>query len=291
MVILLRFNQPVRPADVAPHIAARFEPHPWDVPVLPAEGLARLKIRDPSSVQRFNAKVAATSAVAGRPRRSPCGSPPTGTRSSSRRHADLVVSRRRPRWPPRRGCESVARCHDSLAGGCREAAPRDRYIIKVEPAFFVNGFHCTRACDGGRRQPAEFRVPGEGDGVRAARCRRRTSPIRGQFVPVAKASTPRPRPDFATGRGPALTLEDAGFDRQPPARTFASPSPRLANRPTARRSATPGRASVENWHQRAFTSFGDGHGVWEKDGGDAAAVLRAQLPHVTQWAQRSRSPI
>ena len=24
---------------------------------------------------------------------------------------------------------------------------------------------------------------------------------------------------------------------------------------------------VENWHATAFTSFGDGHGVWESTGG------------------------
>src|SRR5262245_10018039 len=64
MVVLLRFNQPVRPVDVAPHIAARFAKHPWDLPVLPPEGLARLTATDPASVQRFNAKVSATSAVA-----------------------------------------------------------------------------------------------------------------------------------------------------------------------------------------------------------------------------------
>ncbi len=25
--------------------------------------------------------------------------------------------------------------------------------------------------------------------------------------------------------------------------------------------------TVENWHRTAFTSFGDGHGVWESSGG------------------------
>ena len=63
MVILLRFNQPVRPADVAPHIAARLQQHDWDVPQLTPEGIERLKTIDPSSVQRFNAKVTAPAAV------------------------------------------------------------------------------------------------------------------------------------------------------------------------------------------------------------------------------------
>ena len=50
-------------------------------------------------------------------------------------------------------------------------------------------------------------------------------------------------------------------------------------RQTARRSATPGRASSRTGTPRAFTSFGDGHGVWETVRRQAAAVLRAQLPH------------
>ncbi len=40
---------------------------------------------------------------------------------------------------------------------------------------------------------------------------------------------------------------------------------------------------VENWHRQAFTSFGDGHGVWEADGGPLLPFY-ARLPTVTQWA-------
>ena len=39
---------------------------------------------------------------------------------------------------------------------------------------------------------------------------------------------------------------------------------------------------VENWHQRAFTSFGDGHGVWEKGGG-------TMLPFYARNFRTSRS--
>ena len=39
---------------------------------------------------------------------------------------------------------------------------------------------------------------------------------------------------------------------------------------------------VENWHERAFTSFGDGHGVWETGGGP-------QLPFYARNFRRSRS--
>ena len=43
---------------------------------------------------------------------------------------------------------------------------------------------------------------------------------------------------------------------------------------------------VDNWHFRAFTSFGDGHGVWEKDGGTTLPFYSRNLQNVTQWAAR-----
>ena len=46
------------------------------------------------------------------------------------------------------------------------------------------------------------------------------------------------------------------------------------------------RQQVENWHHRAFTSFGDGHGVWEKDGGPLLPFYARNFRNVTQWAER-----
>ena len=65
-----------------------------------------------------------------------------------------------------------------------------------------------------------------------------------------------------------------------------SHSTRPSGQPTARRSATPGAVSVENWHRSAFTSFGDGHGVWESTGGPVLPFYARNLQDVTQWAQR-----
>ena len=73
---------------------------------------------------------------------------------------------------------------------------------------------------------------------------------------------------------PDRALEDAGFDSQPPARTYV-----IRLRPTF--APLDGQTLgyrwgglVENWHQRAFTSFGDGHGVWENGRRRDPAVLR-----------------
>ena len=62
-VVLLRFNQPVEPADVAAQLNAKFAPHEWDRPMLSQEVQQRLAALDKTSLSRFNAKVAATNAV------------------------------------------------------------------------------------------------------------------------------------------------------------------------------------------------------------------------------------
>ena len=101
-----------------------------------------------------------------------------------------------------------------------------------------------------------------------------------------------------------MTLEDVGFTLKP-ARTYAVTVDAAT---TAADGQTLGYAwtgSVENWHQRAFTSFGAGHGVWEKSGGpqlpfyarnlvDRHAVARARSPSTTSCppcarCRRSRS--
>ena len=40
---------------------------------------------------------------------------------------------------------------------------------------------------------------------------------------------------------------------------------------------------VENWHATAFTSFGDGHGVWESTGGTVLPFYARNFTAVRQW--------
>ena len=64
VVLLLRFNQPVRSADVGAHLTAAFEPHTWAEPAIPPVIQKRLTAVDPSAVGRFQAKVRQTRLVA-----------------------------------------------------------------------------------------------------------------------------------------------------------------------------------------------------------------------------------
>ena len=76
-----------------------------------------------------------------------------------------------------------------------------------------------------------------------------------------------PARDFEPDASPRLTLEDAGFAAQPPDRTYVVTAPATLKSADGQTLGYSWLGIVENWHMRAFTSFGDGHGVWEKDGG------------------------
>src|SRR5439155_16496030 len=64
-----------------------------------------------------------------------------------------------------------------------------------------------------------------------------------------------------------FTIEDLGLGRQPPARTFALTVDASLQALDGQTLGYAWTGIVENWHDHAFASFGDGHGVWETGGG------------------------
>ena len=82
-----------------------------------------------------------------------------------------------------------------------------------------------------------------------------------------------------------ISLEDAGFTRQPPAHTYVVRlDGSLESSQDGQRLGYNWVGIVENWHGRAFTSFGDGHGVWESGAGLLLPFYARNFKDVTQWA-------
>src|SRR5713226_2854306 len=63
-IIVLRFNQPVKPEEVAAHVHATFQKHELPAPVIPAPVQARLRAIDPPALQAFTAQVQRAHAAA-----------------------------------------------------------------------------------------------------------------------------------------------------------------------------------------------------------------------------------
>src|SRR4051812_48004244 len=63
-IVIVRFNQPIKPEDGLAHVRAAFESHPFAPPVLAQPAAARLRTIDPASAQAFADKVKRVTGVA-----------------------------------------------------------------------------------------------------------------------------------------------------------------------------------------------------------------------------------
>jgi hypothetical protein len=280
MVVLLRFNQPVRAADMAAGLTAALEPHDWRPPSFTPEALARLKTTNPGALDQFTAKVAAVRALA------------TSTAAVQLRPTTNWDTRRYPRSPDLVAFETVSRVmpesHVTLvlastlrspAGPATPGQPQ-RFTIEAERAFFINGFYCSSQCDGDARNPIRMRSQVKVIDFAAAV----TAIDLAAGKPVQKSPSASKLRENDTDYGEGLALEDAGFDPQPPNSRYAvtiAPSMKSLDGQTL---GYTWLDVVDNWHTRAFTSFGEGQGVWEKDGGSQLPFYARNMTEVTQWA-------
>ena len=128
-----------------------------------------------------------------------------------------------------------------------------------------------------------MRVGGQGrrlrEGGQGARPVGHAGPRGGQAGDAARARrttsrTPATRPD-ARGRR---------LHAQPPSSTYAVTVDASLTSVDGQTLGYSWSGTVANWHQRAFTSFGDGHGVWESGGGTVLPFYARNIRNVTQWA-------
>ena len=143
MVILLRFNQRVRPTDVLSHVTAAFERHDWAPPVLPASTEAQLRQIDPQAPAAFNAKVAATRAIA------------ESNAPVSIRLTNDWDKKKFPPAPTLLAFETTTvvppesrvrlRIDERVPSPAGRAVPASdqQFTIEVEKAFFIDGFRCS----------------------------------------------------------------------------------------------------------------------------------------------------
>ena len=279
-VVLMRFNQAVDPGAVAAQLSARFTPHKWATPVLSADSQKRLAAIDGSSLARFQAKVAATN---------------TAASSNAPVTLRLTNDWDKKRYPPARtlvAFETVTAVPSesfvtlTIAGGVKStggsATPGkvQEYQLEAEPAFFVTGFDCSARCDPDDRNPLGLRTPVKvADFARAMRVAN---------LADGGKDVPRPAPSSektaSTDVSPSLTLEDAGYTAQPPATSYVYTLDGALKSVDGQTLGYTWVGTVENWHRTAFTSFGDGHGVWESGGGTVLPFYARNLFTVKQWA-------
>jgi hypothetical protein len=297
LVVLLRFNQPVSRDGIAPHLEFRYQPHDWAAPVLPPEALDLLPAVDPGALGDFQAKVARARAAAASAAAVPILPATTWDQKTFPPAPDLLVWVTDGVPPPdawiRVGLGPGARG----AQGDQTPGKPQEFTVKLEPTFFVDGFPCRQGCDPDEYNPLRLRAPiGARALGRVLAVQDVTDPARPAAVPrrtppAAAAPEEAEAPAWAEGesegadafdRSTDLALEDAGFSLRP-ARTYLVTVDRAARASDGQTLGYTWLGQVENSHQRAFSSFGSGHGVWEAAGGGQLPFYARNLRSATRW--------
>jgi uncharacterized protein YfaS (alpha-2-macroglobulin family) len=281
IVLLLTFNQPMRPVDVAPHVSVRRQAHAFDAPAPSSRERARMMALDPAGLARFDAKVADARRAAARTDAVPVRLTTDWDRVRFPADAALVVME--TTTAPGPGAWLEVTLDTGLTGAAGTAHPADlqRSVADLPPVFFARGFTCTAACN-----PSGYNALVLTSDVRASAfasaltVRDITTPAR--ETPIGPTSTV---PATTLDQTSAPSLDDAGYERQPPARTFAYRLDPALQSVDGQTLGYPWIGIVDTWHERAFTSFGDGHGVWETGGGAALPFYSRNFREVTQWVE------
>lgn len=281
-IVVLRFNQPVNADAVAAHVAAHYDSHPFNAPVISSAGQAHLRSIAPASLEAFEAKLKAARAAASATSPIAMRLATDWDKKTFPQARDQVVFELTTSPPP----DSWVKLEldgriPSLAGPAVSEKPQD-YTIKVARTFLIEGFECEGGCDPDRFNPIKLRVPVKADAF--------ASSIQAIDVTNSKSeraiakSAPKKRETWQSDESTGLSLEDGGLPAQPPASVWMATLPPDLKSVDGQTLGYTWAGPVENWHQRAFTSFGDGHGVWEKDGGTLLPFYSRNFLNVRQWA-------
>jgi hypothetical protein len=216
VTLALMFNQRVRPSDVVAHLAVRYQPHDVDLPSFTPAERARLTATDPDGLRRFDAKIAAAKSAASRTDQLAVQPATTWDQKRFPPSPYLVVLETTAVPPPGTWLRLTLDARMPSAEGPALPPEEQSTVAELTRAFFVMGPLCRNGCDPSDYNPVTF--PEQVDAAKFAAAmsvRDVTDPAREQAVKPAAAARPAGR-DSSTDHG----VEDAGFDRQPPARTW-----------------------------------------------------------------------
>ncbi len=280
IVIGLRFNQPVRPVDLLQRLTLAYKTHDWTPPEMSAVARARMQATEPAGLAAFEAKVAAATAAANSTARVVVSSTATwDVARLGKAEPTLVVLQTTTAPPTESWIElTVPTGMRGLQGSVTTPRPQT-YTMELEPTFFVDEPKCRTECDPDQWNPVRLRREVLTDTARKAFSL--TDITTATAKPLARK--PGPAAEGDSDRSDAFTLEDLGYDPQKPASKYAlrlEPTLRAVDGQTL---GYPWIGVVENWHATAFTSFGDGHGVWESTGGTVLPFYARNFTSVRQW--------
>ena len=282
-VLALHFNQPVRSADILAHVRVQQDPHEWDnEPTLSDEARRRLTTSDPTALEKFDAKVAAVAQLVASTTAFSVRVAADWNKKEFPASPDLVMLETTGAPPPEAHLAIILDARVPSAAGRETPGQAQQSVVELERAFMGPKLTCTEQCSPSDWNALQFATPVTPTALaRALTIRDVTTATR--EVPVAPSGKPKTSNLDADW---SLNVEDAGFTRQPPAKTWLL---RLDPTLTAADGQTLGYTWMEviqNYREDAFVSFGDGHGVWENSGGPQLPFYARNFSNVSQWLQK-----
>jgi len=287
-VLLMRFNQPVEPQKIAAHARLNYLPHDWKAPAFQKEVLGRLAQEDPQAFGNFQKKVTQTLLAA---------------KASAPVAFAPAAQWDQQHFPPQEGWiafetsavpppEAQIRLvlDGAVPSPAGPATPGDsqEYTFSMEPAFFVDGLHCSAQCSVEYWNAVEFSTPVKSSAARAAvKMFDLTADPKG----AALTQAPEKKSEEETGEydegGDSYGVRSASFDRLgftlQPARDYLVRMDKSLKSADGQELGYTWLGRAEYWHKSAFISFGEGHGVWEKSSGPQLPFYARNLNFVDQW--------
>ena len=281
-VLLMRFNQPVRGADIVAHLVVRQSPHEWTAPSFSDDAKRRLAAADPTALAKFDAKVAAVRQTAASTTAWPVRLATDWDKALAPASPDLVVVETTGIPPAESHLALVLDARVPAPGANQTPGQPQETVVELEPAFMGPKIECLTQCSPSDWNALQFSTSVAPAALSKALTIRDVTTANRE-TPIAKSTKPKsPSLDAAA----SLNVEDAGYDRQPPATTWVlrlDPSLAAADGQTL---GYPWLEVIQNYREDAFVSFGDGHGVWESSGGPQLPFYARNFQTVTQWLQK-----
>jgi uncharacterized protein YfaS (alpha-2-macroglobulin family) len=272
IVIGLYFNQPVQKETLAPHFQLRTAKREFKMPTMPGTDAA------------FNAKVAKAKAAAdsdGAPVMSFFTDDWDPKKMPTISKEQFLVVETKPGVPAETNLQVYIDEQLAKSGSNVQTGRAQTYTIELEPAFFVEKIECIEHCNPENYNPISFRIKGGIDYNLVKKAVTLTD-VTDPAHEVAVQPTIKKELSEWSMHQSAYSLDDLGYSVQPAHTYRVRVDPNLEAE-DGQKLGYAWTATVEYWHKLAFTSFGDGHGVWETSGGPVLPFHARNFRSVQQW--------
>jgi len=270
IVIILHFNQPVEAQTIVEHLQLKTKAREFKAPPPPPDA-------DPQSLAAFNAKLAKTQQAAASD-----GVPVLSFVATEwdKEHYpakdDMVVIETKPGIPPDTNIQLYL--DSELAHGPKNvrSGKTQEFLIATAETQFINKLSCTAQCDPESSNTIELRAGVHFDEIAKATS---VTDVTDPKHPVKLKPAERERTFDAAET--YYGLDELGYSLSPAHNYVVRVDASLKSEDEQTLGYT-WTANVDYWHRTAFTSFGDGHGVWESSGGTVLPFYARNFKTVKQ---------